>query len=69
MRRLQTLEMQSKKEGTTRDELIAAMHTTTAKVALWCANSRRIAVLFHAALGASGRRTCARGAGKADTGA
>ena len=34
MRRLQTLEMQMKKEGATRDELIAAMHTTTAKVAL-----------------------------------
>ena len=32
MRRLQTIELQMKKEGSTRDELIAAMHTTTAKV-------------------------------------
>ncbi len=32
MRRLQTIELQMKKEGSTRDELIAAMHATTAKV-------------------------------------
>lgn len=32
MRRLQTLELQMKKEGATRDELISAMHATTAKV-------------------------------------
>jgi hypothetical protein len=32
MRRLQTLELQAKKEGATRDELIAAMNATTAKV-------------------------------------
>ena len=32
MRRLQAVELQTKKEGQTRDELITAMHATTAKV-------------------------------------
>jgi hypothetical protein len=32
MRRLQTLELQMKKDGAIRDELITAMHATTAKV-------------------------------------